>query len=148
MSAEEKEFQPNGKIWLLIILVLLAFSVSLLYFSRNNPDLIDSGQAQIDQSPAARTARIYTVYYNGGVFSPTNIRIHAGDSIKFQNDGDNPIHVSGDITDGIPDLVGFDSIGDIPPQSSFAFTFSEPGIFGYHNDLNKYEKATVIVRQQ
>ncbi len=143
---ESSEQKPNGLIWLLIILVLTGFAAATMYFEQDT-----QGLAAI-QSPAnyptpSRQARVYTVYYGLGVFSPTNIRIHVGDSVKFQNDSKSPIRIVSDLTNGVPDLAGFDSIGDVPPDSAFSFTFSEAGIFGYHNGRNPAEEGTVIVRQ-
>lgn len=146
MTQEDSELQPEGKLWLLVILVLLIFAASLIYFGRNNPALVNLDQARISNPGSSRTSRIYTVFYNTGVFSPTNIRIHVGDSVKFQNDGDQPIHIQSDSTNNIPDLVGFDSVGDVPAKGSFTYTFSTAGIFGYHNKYDKNERGTVIVR--
>ncbi|MEK7507123.1 MAG: hypothetical protein AAB585_01080 [Patescibacteria group bacterium] len=140
---EESELQPEGRMWLLVILMLVIFAGSLFYFIRNNPDILNSDrQARISQNNNRQT-RIYTVFYNPGVFSPTNLRIHIGDAVKFQNDGDQPIHISPDEPNN---PIGFDSIGDVPPRSSFAYTFSKQGVFGYYNSLNKSERGTVIVR--
>lgn len=140
---EESELQPEGQMWLLVILVLVVFAGSLFYFTRRNPDILNSDQqARINQNNN-RQARVYAVFYSTGVFSPTNLRIHVGDTVKFQNDSGQPIHVSPDEPNS---PVGFDSIGDIPPGSSFAYTFGKQGVFGYHNNLNKNERGTVIVR--
>lgn len=141
------EYKPNGKIWLLVIFVSLAFGGSLLYFGRKN-GIDEFQQATISGTTVPRQTRVYTVYYNTGVFSPTNIRVHAGDSVKFLNESNDPLHIISDSTDGVSNLVGFDSIGDVQPNGTFVFTFVEAGSFGYHNDLNKSERGMVIVRPQ
>lgn len=146
MNQDESELQPEGRLWLLVILVLLFFAASLIYFGRNNSDLANLDQARVSSPGASRPSRLYKVFYNTGVFSPTNIRIHAGDSVKFQNDSNGPIHVQSDETNSVPDLVGFDSVGDIPPEGSFTYTFTKTGVFGYHNKDNKNVRGTVIVR--
>lgn len=129
--------------WLLVILMLVIFAGSLFYFTRDKQDIFNfDQQARISQNNN-RQSRVYTVFYNTGVFSPTNLRIHIGDTVKFQNDGGQPIHISPDEPNN---PVGFDSIGDVPPRSSFAYTFSKQGVFGYYNSLNKGERGTVIVR--
>lgn len=147
MTDKVSDLQPEGRLWLLVIFVLVLFGGALVYFSRNSPDLVGFDQARLNNrlSPA-RQARLYTVFYDTGVFSPTNIRIHAGDSIKFQNDSNQSIHIVSDSINDLPDLVGFDSIGDIPPDSSFTYTFARTGTFGYHNIGNKAERGAVIVR--
>lgn len=138
----EDSSQPKGAIWFVIILVLVGFALAVIYFGRKNPVVI-SGSPKPSTS---RQPRIYTVFYGLGIFSPTNIRIHVGDSVRFQNDSKVAIRVASDITNGTPDLPGFDSIGDIPPGGVFTYTFGSPGIFGYNNIKNPVEDGTVTVR--
>jgi plastocyanin len=142
---ELSEQKSTGLIWLLIILVLMGFAAAAMYFERDTQGLA-AIQSPVNYPTPSRPARIYTVYYGLGVFSPTNIRVHVGDSVKFQNDSKLPIRIISDRTNGVPDLAGFDSIGDVPPDSAFSFTFSEAGIFGYYNGKNTAEEGTVIVR--
>lgn len=137
-------FEHKGLIWLFIILVLAVFSSAIMFFDRNSPVPIQAGNQGYAYEP--RKTRVYTVYYGLGVFSPTNIRIHAGDSVRFQNDGNAAIYIATDLTDGIPDLAGFDSVGDVPAGSVFTYTFDKAGIFGYHNARNPKEEGVVIVR--
>ena len=125
--------------WLLIIIMLmmLAGAVTIL----GNSDNLASQMPTI--TPAeSRQPRIYTISYRGGVFSPTNLRIHAGDTVRFKNDGFFGIRI---ITDN-NQLPGFDSVGDIPQSSYFSYTFAEKGIFGYHNNNKPEEQGTIIVR--
>jgi len=143
---EPSEQKPAGLIWLLIILVLVGFAAAVTYFERNSPDLMAAIQSSANYPTPSRQARVYTVYYGLGVFSPTNIRIHAGDSVKFQNDSNFPLRVISDSTNGVLDLAGFSSVGDVPPGGAFSFTFSEAGTFGYHNDKNPAEEGAVVVR--
>ncbi|MGD0977422.1 MAG: hypothetical protein ABR875_04000 [Minisyncoccia bacterium] len=145
MPTDENELQPNGKIWFLVILVALVFAGALYYFGKNQ-GVNDYQQALVTNSISSRQPRVYTVYYNTGVFSPTNIRIYVGDSVKFENDSSDPMHVTTDVNNDIPDLAGFDSTSNIPSKSSFVFTFTTAGSFGYHNELNKAERGMVIVR--
>ena len=142
----DRDFKPKGAIWLFIIFVLAGFAWAVLYFGRNNPSLANNDRAVPSRQASARQPRTYTVFYGLGVYSPTNIRIHVGDSVRFQNDSDFPMHVISDSTNDALDLAGFDSLGEIPPDSVFTYTFSQSGIFGYHNVKNPNEEGTVIVR--
>lgn len=141
--SEDTEYKPDGKMWLFVLLVCILFGASLLYFGHSQG--IDNFTPIASGSPTHQS-KVYTVYYSTGVFSPTNLRIHAGDSVKFLNESTDKLHVVTDSSDGIPDLAGFDSIGDIPPQGTFVYTFAVAGSFGYHNDLNKAERGMMIVR--
>lgn len=93
-----------------------------------------------------REPRFYTVLYKSGVFSPTNLRIHAGDTVRFKNDSFFSIRVVSDPHPAHNQLLGFDSVGDIPQGSYFSYTFAEKGIFGYHNEKKLEEQGTIIVR--
>lgn len=131
----------SGLPWLLIVLVLvlLAFSVNM-FREPLAPSTSGNIGASPEPTPEVKQPRVYTVSYRNGVFSPTNLRIHAGDTVRFKNEGIFPIKIVGD------DLVGFDSVGDVPQGSFFAFTFAARGIFSYHNEKNPEETATIIVR--
>ena len=143
--ARKKERIPTlnapGLIWLLIVLVLilLGLSVNLL----GNSEELANPASTFDVEPVpteTRQPRIYTVSYKNGVFSPTNLRIHAGDTVRFKNEGVFPIRIISD------SYLGFDSVGDIPQGSFFSFTFAAKGIFDYHNNRDAEEKGTIIVR--
>lgn len=136
----------TGTFWLLILIVLalLALAVHILGGSPSDGSLPG---ASLSVSPTATPVpRLYTVSYKSGVFSPTNLRIHAGDTVRFRNDGVFPIHVITDPHPAHDGLPGFDSVGDIPAGSFFAFTFAAKGTFGYHNERNVNETGTIIVR--
>lgn len=122
---------------IIILMILLAGSVKTL----GKPgDLASRITTPLPEE--TREARFYNVTYKSGVFSPTNLRIHAGDTVRFKNDSFFGIRV---LTDN-NQLPGFDSVGDIPQGSYFSYTFAQKGIFGYHNGKNPDEQGTIIVR--
>ncbi|MBI2674433.1 MAG: hypothetical protein HYX22_01720 [Candidatus Yanofskybacteria bacterium] len=130
----------SGLPWLLIVLVLVLLALSVNIFRQPvASDTSGTISSSVGPTPAVQP-RVYTVSYRNGVFSPTNLRIHAGDTVRFKNESIFPIRIVGD------DLVGFDSIGDVPQGSFFAFTFAARGIFSYHNEKSLDESATIIVR--
>src|SRR3989339_764972 len=105
-----------GLVWMLIILMLLLMAVTVIVFSKNG---VGSGDVLTTPTPTdmpditAQPQRIYTIAYKNGVFSPTNLRIHSGDTVRFKNEGYAGIRV---VTDPHPEhnnLVGFDSMGDM-----------------------------------
>jgi len=134
---------PKGP-WLLIVVLLILLAGAVSYLGER-PSSSDNSDKIIPEADS-RTPRVYTVSYKSGVFSPTNLRIHAGDTVRFKNESFFGIHM---VTDPHPrhdDLPGFDSIADIPQISYFSFTFSSKGIFGYHNENDPEEGGTIIVR--
>ena len=128
--------------WFLIILILSLFGGAVLIFSK---DLPKDQQANVGE-PKNYIARTYTVFYTNGVFSPTNLQINVGDTVRFSNDSLFPIRVISDPHPEHTDLPGFDSISDTPTQGVFTFTFIKRGIFDYHNEKKIDQKGTVIVK--
>lgn len=128
--------------WVLIIvmLLLLGGSIQILGDSRDLSSNIPTMTPEVTREP-----RFYTVFYKSGVFSPTNLRIHLGDTVRFKNESFFSIRVIADIqnTSKIP---LFDSVGDVPQGSYFSYTFSDKGIFGYYNEKKSEEAGTIIVR--
>lgn len=136
--------EPKGLSWLLIILLLMLLSVAVVYFSGQENDIQIS--SAISSRASVRAPRAYAVFYSGGVFSPTNLRIHSGDTVKFQNKGETSINI---ISDASPETssLGFRSSGEVLIDSSFSYTFSKPGIFNYYNQKDPNESGTIIIRQ-
>ena len=145
LAVKRKEKVPTlnapGLIWFLIVvlLVLLGLAVSILGKSQDLGGAVPTPNEEPTPTDI-RQPRIYTVSYKNGVFSPTNLRIHAGDTVRFKNEGLFSIRVLSD------SYLGFDSVGEVPQGSFFSFTFAAKGIFDYHNNSNAEEKGTIIVR--
>lgn len=135
--------EPYGLPWILIVLLLVLLSVAVLYFGRNvnyQPASAIGGNGSAIRSP-----RTYSIFYSGGVFSPTNLRIHNGDTVKFQNNGFLAIRIAPDTANDLENGVGFSNIGEIQPKNSFSYTFSSAGIFNYHNEKNPNEAGAIII---
>ncbi len=132
-----------GLFWMLIILILVLFGLAVSMLGKFQNIGADLSTPTGTVSAEIKPSRIYTVSYKSGVFSPTNLRIHAGDTVRFKNEGIFAIRI---ISGPDSSLIGFDSVGDIPQGSYFAFTFAAKGIFDYHVDRNPKETGTIIVR--
>ncbi len=132
-----------GLFWMLIILVLVLFGLAVSMLGRSQNSSVDLPTPTGTVSSEIKPSRIYTISYKSGVFSPTNLRIRAGDTVRFKNEGIFPIRI---VSGPDSSLVGLDSVGDIPQGSYFSFTFAAKGIFDYHNDRNTKETGTIIVR--
>jgi plastocyanin len=130
-----------GISWLIVILLLVLSAFSVIHFGNLQPAVSSLPTTSADQTALmTNSPRIYTISYDTGVFSPTNLRIHAGDTVRFKNDSIFPIRIVSD------DIVGFDSVGDVPQGSYFSFTFAARGTFGYHNSRNTSQAGSIIVR--
>lgn len=125
-------------LWLLAALALMVFTGSVLYF---NKDTTIKQPANIGNRTGQ--SRIYSVFYTSGVFSPTNLQINVGDTVRFSNESILSVRIKADEDSNLP---GFDSISEIPPQGAFSYTFTERGIFDYHNERKQEQKGTIIVK--
>ncbi len=135
-----KEETSQQLLWLLIILFLFLFAGAVFFF---NKDLPKNQQANLNGSKN-NNGRVYTVYYTNGVFSPTNLQINVGDTVRFLNDSILSVRIKADENSELP---GFDSISEVPPQGVFSYTFTKRGIFDYHNEKKPEQKGgTIIVK--
>ena len=136
--------EPSGRLhlWPLIIIVMALLAVAVGFFSQES----SSAPSSTTSGTPERQARIYTVSYRFSVFSPTNLRIHIGDTVRFRNDSYSPIRVVAQLQ---PDrrTAEFDSIGTIEPGGYFSYTFANMGIFGYNNYADANEAGVIIVRE-
>lgn len=136
--------EPHGLPWILIVLLLVLLSVAVLYFGRNRNYQPASALNTVHTN--TRPPRTYSVLYSGGVFSPTNLRIHSGDMVKFQNNSLFAVRIVPDTDKDQENGVGFGHIGEIQSKNSFSYTFSTAGIFNYHNEKNPNEAGAIIIR--
>lgn len=135
----EHVMQPH--LWSLIVAVLILLIVAITVLGPGT-------QPAASPSPSVnetREPRVYTVSYRYGVYSPTNLRIHAGDTVRFRNDGSSSVRIVADPQpgQGIPE---FDSVGPVQAGGMFSFTFANAGTFSYHTSGKDNESGTIIVR--
>lgn len=142
---DKPHVSETGLLWLLIILMMILLAAAVSIFG-GTPIDANPTTTETPEPTTSQSSRVYTVSYKAGVFSPTNIRIKAGDTVRFRNDGLMGIQVVSDPHPTHDGLTGFDSIGDIPAGSFFSYTFAARGTFGYHNERNPKEAGIVIVR--
>ena len=140
-----ENMEPKGFSWLLIVLFLILLSTAVIFFSGSNnykTAVEDQKTGQIN----SRIPRAYSVFYTNGVFSPTNLRIHAGDTVEFQNKTFFPIRIAANNQGVLSQTFGFQSSGSIASDGVFSFTFSSVGIFNYYNERDPNEAGTIIVK--
>lgn len=141
-AAAEQEHPGRPGMWALILVMLALLAVSIAFFGKH--DTTASMEPVVSQAPE-RAARAYTVSYRFGVFSPTNLRIHAGDTVRFRNDSQVAIRIVADVSAG-QKMPEFDSVGQVQPGSYFSYTFPVTGVYAYHNDSESSESGVITVR--
>ncbi len=111
-----------------------------------------------DQAPAPKTV---TVTYSDSGFSPALIELSAGDTVKFVNASSrnmwvganqHPTHGEYDGSTrsahciaGYDGPAPFDACEPVQSGSSWSFTFTKRGTWGYHDHINASAHGTVVV---
>lgn len=136
----------SGAAWLMIIAALILLGAAVTIFGpTSGSEPMASGSVTLSPTET-RQPRIYTVSYKNRVFSPTNLRIHVGDTVRFRNDSLVSMRIVSELPPTGSDAPGFDSVGEIPNGSFFAVTFAVKGTYNYHNARNTGEVGSIIVR--
>lgn len=106
-----------------------------------------TSQASPVENPLEDMTNAVTVSYKDGAFSPSLVKVKAGQAVKFVNSGKDPVWVASDPHPTHTDYPGFDSRKGLASGESYIFVFNRVGTWGYHNHLNPGEKGTVEVTQ-
>jgi len=95
-----------------------------------------------------------TIIYSDDGYSPKEIAIGAGETVRFVNQSSipfwpasamHPTHAVYPTTGG---CIGstFDACNPLPPGESFSFSFTEVGTWKYHDHLTVSNTGTVVVK--
>jgi plastocyanin len=118
-----------------------------------------SGGIDVGVTAGVNTAKTVTVNYSAAGFSPATVTINKGDTVKFvSTDGssmwvgadEHPSHTEYDGTSrGTHCAAGYageKSFDQCAAGSTYSFTFTKTGSFGYHNHVAAQKSGTVIVQ--
>lgn len=141
---EPEQSRGSLHLWPFILLVLVLLTVSVIFLGQQPSNNVPTPMPT--DVTASHEPRVYVVSYRFGVFSPTNLRIRVGDTVRWHNDSPVPIRVVSQMQaeQKVPE---FDSVGLIQPDSYFSYTFATTGVFGYYNPSNANESGGIIVRE-
>ena len=137
---------PHGRphLWPLIFLMLILMSCAVWLLGSRIPQ--DATSSPTPTADVPRESRVYAVNYRFGVFSPTNLRIHVGDTVRWKNESPLPMKVVAQLQPGEKN-PSFDSVGTIQPGGYFSYTFATIGVFGYFNPSDANESGVIMVRE-
>ena len=111
-----------------------------------------------NETPTPEAKEVTITYSNSG-FSPSPVNIKVGDTVKFENksihnmwpaSAMHPTHVvySGtSLSEHCPDTANtsFDACKGFAPGTSWSFTFTKAGSWGYHDHLNASNFGKIVV---
>lgn len=139
---------------LLGMLTVVAFTAASCNGSANvtadtevdtNTDTENTVDINADVSATTQSAKTVTIEYTDSGFSPANVTVNKGDTVRFVNNSSSafwpasaphPIHT---------DLPSFDAKRNIAVGGSYSYTFNDKGAWGYHNHLKSTSFGKVTV---
>lgn len=126
----------------IIILVILVCFFALQPMKHTYQTLSTKSSAN-QRTPLPKEITV-TLTKNG--FSPKKIRIRVGSAVRWKNESGSQETVNSDNypTNQLHKELNF---GVFANHSSVVYTFTKPGIYGYHNQLHPNQKGKVIVIQ-
>lgn len=108
-------------------------------------------QPQATASPEAMAASPVNgqnvVTYKDGVFSPGVVKIKAGQTVTFTNEGPGVMWVASNPHPTHTDYPGFDARREYNVGESYSFTFTKVGSWGYHNHRDPGVAGSVEVSE-
>jgi len=152
----------NKTITIIIVIVIIALGG---YFLLKSEDAQTPNTAPVAETPSTPSGTGETpiaakvVTYTDEGYSPSPLTIKVGETVDFQNkseqnmwtaSGMHPTHsaYSGTtLSEHCPDQTNtaFDSCRAIPPGSSWLFTFTKVGAWGYHDHLHPTLFGRIVV---
>ncbi|MBI4281025.1 hypothetical protein HY628_02400 [Candidatus Uhrbacteria bacterium] len=94
-------------------------------------------------SPAASQGSV--IVYRDGVFEPRELRVAAGATVTFKNEGTRPVWPASGIHPTHLICPGFNALRSLGAGETYQFTFTEKKICPFHNHLSATENGRIIV---
>lgn len=104
----------------------------------------DSSKDSTDDTSNGGAAASVTITYSDGNFSPSEVTVQAGGTVKIVNESDGEVAPASDdhpVHTDNPEI----NFGEIPAGESKTVTVDAKGTWGYHNHLSASETGTIIV---
>lgn len=147
-------------LWIVLIVIVLGIVAWLAFANKATAPSTEetSGTPIATSTPNVATSTVVTVTYGSTGFSPSSINVAVGDTVRFVNQSgtdmwvavdDHPTHMEYDGTalrDHCPTTTVFDQCTRGASGSSYEFTFTKAGVFGYHNHMRATDTGAVTVR--
>lgn len=148
-TAKERNMK---KIHLMLMgmLVLVAFTAvscngSAKVGADTDNDTDDTADISADVSATTETAKTVTIEYRDAGFSPANVTINKGDTVRFLNKSSNAFWPASGPHPTHTALPAFDAKQNVAVDGNYDYTFNDEGEWGYHNHLKAtaFGKVTV-----
>ena len=125
------------------ILLIVAIVGFISWKSVKNTRSVGTNKSSAHQRAPLPKEVTVTLSKNG--FSPTQVTINVGSAIRWKNESGSQQTVNSDNypTNQLHRELNF---GVFNSRSSVVYTFTKPGTYGYHNQLNPKESGEIVVK--
>lgn len=150
----------TSRIWIVLVLVLIVGGIWFA-MSGNKANAPITPETAKETAPAAETTGTTITLTDSG-FTPETVTVAVGDTVTFVNQSsrgmwvgsdDHPTHTNYDGTstrehcaDGAANNGTFDQCTPSATGTTWTYTFTKAGTFGFHNHVGASSKGTVVVQ--
>jgi plastocyanin len=147
MARDETTKKPigSGALWLAVLALLILVAA---YWLMKTGKVATSNQTAGSGKPKQEVTQltpiknpkpspVSKVAFANGAFSPANLSIPTGTTVTFTSSDATKFHL-------VSSLPGFNSVQDV---TDYAFTFSQPGEYDYHNADNPPQAGQITVNK-
>jgi plastocyanin len=127
-------------IFLVLLLIVILSGCSYGAVNNANPSQVGNPAAVSGKSGG----NIVNIEIKNFSFSPAEITIKSGDTVKWTNQDEAPHLVASDPHPTHTDLPGLES-KSLAKGDSYEFTFEKTGTYGYHCHLHPSMKGKIVV---
>lgn len=133
----------NKNVWIILAVVVI-LGLGAWMFLAKKPATNTNTTNSTGGNTASCIEGSEVTYTNSG-FSPSCIKIKLGTTVTFRNQSSQAVQPASDPHPVHTGLPGFDSRQGVASGTTYQFTFTGAGTFGYHNHLNASETGAVVV---
>lgn len=132
--------------WVILSVLVMLVGVGVFVFrsqlfpTRGNMDQVIK-ETPSQPTPEEENKQVIVVYSSEG-FVPATLNIKNGTSITFKNQSGRQMWVA---SGPHPTHTGYSSFDQKSAGDTYTFTFTEPGVYSYHNHLSPKDKGSVTV---
>jgi len=112
--------------------------------TNTNTDSSQSTQPDTTTTPTDADKVAATISYTNSGFTPQQITVKSGDTVRIKNDSDNALSFNSDDHPTHTKEAEL-NVGDVEPGQSKTFVVTKKGTWGYHNHENPNDTGSIIV---
>jgi plastocyanin len=124
-----------------LLLIFLIIGGGIWQMTQHSPSKANIRPSESQRAPLPKEV---TIVLDKNGFTPKEVTIKAGSAIRWKNESGTKQTVNSDNypTNQLHKELNF---GIFPNGSSVVYTFTKPGVYGYHNQFHPEQKGKITV---